>query len=283
MTKTILFVHGAWVTPRCWDPFRRPFEAAGYEVHAPAWPYLDAMSFLDAQCTLPDGFGALTVGRIADRYQAFIETLPEPPVLIGHSFGGLIVQMLLDRGLGAAGVAIDPAPIGGVVPGPSAFAAIAPILLRFAGWRRHYALTRSRFGRLFANGAPEDLADAAYQSFVIPAPGKIFHQAAFWLGTWVDPKRRTQPLLITAGSRDRLVSPYLSRAIYRKQRNAPGPTELKLFEDRSHFLIGEPGWEEIALYTLSWIERNAWITATPVEAATLVEEERPAVPAAQAG
>ena len=257
MAKTIVLVHGAWVTPRSWEPFRRPFEAAGYEVHAPTWPYLDRMTLLDAQCDLPDGFGGLTLGRIADKYQAYIGTLPEPPVLIGHSFGGLLVQMLLDRGLGRAGVALNPAPIGGIVPGPGAIAAIAPILLRFNGWNRPYAFTRDRFGRLFANGAPADQVDAAYRDYVVPAPGMIFHEAAFSLGTRVRPERRAQPLLITAGTEDRLISPYLSRAAYRLQSVSAAPTDFVEFEGRSHLLIAEPGWEEVALYALSWIERNA--------------------------
>jgi pimeloyl-ACP methyl ester carboxylesterase len=259
-------VHGAWVTPRSWDAFRRPFEAEGYEVHAPTWPYLDGMTLLDAQGALPGGFGGLTLGRIADKYQSFIDTLPEPPVLIGHSFGGLLVQILLDRGLGAVGVGLNPAPIGGIVPGPSALAAIAPILLRFNGWNRPYAFTREQFGRLFANGAPADQVDAAYRDYVIPAPGMIFHEAAFSLGTRVRPERRTQPLLITAGTSDRLISPYLSRAAYRLQRKSPAPTDYVEFEGRSHLLIGEPGWEEVALHTLSWIERNFRPQATMAEA-----------------
>lgn len=256
MAKTLVLVHGAWVTPRSWEPFRRPFEAAGYEVHAPTWPYLDRMTLLDAQCALPDGFGGLTLEQIADKYQAFVETLPEPPVLIGHSFGGLLVQMLLDRGLGIAGVALNPAPIGGIVPGPGALAAIAPILLRFNGWNRPYAFTRERFGRLFANGAPTDQVDAAYRDYVVPAPGMIFHEAAFSLGTRVRPERRAQPLLITAGTEDRLISPYLSRAAYRLQSKSAAPTDFVEFEGRSHLLIAEPGWEEVALHTLSWIERQ---------------------------
>lgn len=254
MTRSIVLVHGAWVTPSSWDPFRRPFEAEGYEVHAPTWPALDRLTLLEAQCAMPDGFGSLTLGRIADGYQGFIESLPEPPVLIGHSFGGLLVQMLLDRGLGAAGAALNPAPIGGIVPGPGALAAIAPILLRSNGWNRPYAFTRERFGRLFANGAPADQVDAAYRDYVIPAPGMIFHQAAFSLGTRIRPERRKQPLLITGGSEDRLISPYLSRAAYRRQSRSPAPTDYLEFPGRSHLLIAEPGWETVAANVLRWVE-----------------------------
>jgi len=254
MSRTIVFVHGAWVMPASWDNFRKPFEAAGFTVHAPAWPHVEGRSADELNANPPEGFGGLTVGRIADKYQSFIETLPEPPILIGHSFGGLLVQMLLDRGVGAAAVAINPAPIGGVIPGPGAFKAIAPIMFRLAGWTKPYRLTRKRFGSLFANTAPDDVVDEAYGSFVIPAPGMIFHQAALWLGTWVSPRRRTQPLLITGASEDRLVSPYLSRAAWRRQRKSPARTDYVEFPGRSHFLAGEPGWEEVALTALTWID-----------------------------
>lgn len=254
MAKTIVLVHGAWVTPASWDTFRQPFDAAGYTVHAPAWPFLDGRTAAELNAEPPEDLGRLTVGRIADKYQAFIATLPEAPILVGHSFGGLLVQMLLDRGVGVAGVAINPAPIGGIVPGPSAFRAIAPIVLRPLAWRRPYRFTRRRFSELFANGATEAVAGKAYDRFVIPAPGMIFHQAAFWLGTRVRPDRRKQPLLITGGDEDRLVSLYLSRAAYRRQRRSPAPTDYVEFPGRSHFLIAEPGWETVAASTLSWIE-----------------------------
>lgn len=254
MAKTIVLVHGAWVTPDSWDTFRQPFEAAGYTVHAPAWPFVEGRTAAELNAGPPEEFGRLSVGRIADKYQAFIATLPEPPILLGHSFGGLLVQMLLDRGVGAAGVAINPAPIGGIVPGPSALRAIAPILLRPGAWHRPYRFTRRRFAELFANGAPEAVAGRAYDRFVIPAPGMIFHQAAFWLGTGVRPDRRKQPLLITGGDEDRLISPYLSRAAFRRQRRSPAPTDYLEFPGRSHFLIAEPGWETVAASALSWIE-----------------------------
>lgn len=254
MTKTIVLVHGAWVTPESWDIFRQPFDAAGYTVHAPAWPFVEGRSAGELNAAPPAGFGGLTVGRIADEYQAFVATLPEAPILVGHSFGGLLVQMLLDRGVGIAGVAINPAPIGGIVPGPGALRAIAPILLRFGAWRKPYRFTPRRFAELFANGASEAGARSAFDRFVIPAPGMIFHQAAFWLGTGVKPERRRQPLLITSSDEDRLVSPYLSRAAFRRQGRSSARTDYLEFPGRSHFLIAEPGWETVAASVLSWIE-----------------------------
>jgi len=255
MTRTIVFIHGAWVTPDSWDVFRAPFDAAGYEVLTPAWPFVGQHGPAELNANPPATFGGLSIVRIADYLQTFIEALPEPPILLGHSFGGLLTQMLLDRGCGSAAVVLNPAPIGGLVPGPSAWRAIAPILLRLNGWNRPYKFTRERFGRLFANAAPPATVDEAYARYVIPAPGKIFHQAAFWSGTGIDPARRTQPLLITGGTEDRLISPYLSRAAYRRQRHAPGPTDYVEFPGRSHFLITEPGWEEVANYVLDWLGR----------------------------
>ncbi|HEV7659697.1 MAG TPA: alpha/beta hydrolase [Allosphingosinicella sp.] len=256
MARTIVFIHGAWVTPRSWNVFRAPFDAAGYDVRTPAWPQIGEHEAAELNADPPAGFGGLSIVRIADHLQAMIEALPEKPILLGHSFGGLLTQMLLDRGVGAAGIALNPAPIGGLVPGPSAWRAIAPILLRPNGWNRPYEFTRERFGRLFANAAPPVLVDQAYERYVIPAPGKIFHQAAFWSGTRVDPGRRTQPLLITGGTEDRLISLHLSRAAYRRQRRAPARTDYAEFPGRSHFLIAEPGWEDVAGHALSWIDRQ---------------------------
>ena len=272
MDRAIVLVHGAWVTPDFWEPFRRPFEAAGYTVHAPAWPLIGGSSALEINSDPPPGFGSLTVGRIADSYERFIRALDRPPILIGHSFGGLIVQLLLDRGLGAAGVALNPAPIRGALPGPGALRAIAPIVFRRNGWNRPYAFTRDRFGRLFANAAPADLVDQAFDSFVVPAPGRIFHQAALGLGTAVSPARRRQPLLISGGGSDRLISPRLSRAAYLIQRRSPAPTDYVCFPGRSHFLTNEPGWEEVADSALDWIRRlpRPIIFARPDQPATAI-------------
>lgn len=161
--------------------------------------------------------------------------------------------MLLDRGVGRAGVAINPVPIGGIVPRPTSIGAILPIVGRPGGWNHPYAFTRDRWARRFANGAPRAMADAAYDSFVIPAPGRIFYQAASWIGTRIDPRRRTAPLLITGSDRDRLVTPCLSRAAYRIQRRSPVPTAYLDLPGRLHFLIAEPGWEEVPDAALRWI------------------------------
>lgn len=253
-TNSIVFVHGAWMTARSWDNFAAPFEAAGYDVHIPTWPGLDGRTAAELNAAPPAGYGGLRIGRIVDHYADFIRRLPEPPILIGHSFGGLIVQLLLDRGLGAAGVALDPAPIGGVPAGLRALVSAFPILARWNGWNRPYALSPDEFAAKFANAAPAVQQADAHRSVAIPTPGRIFYQAAFMLGTWVSPRRRTAPLLVTGGSRDRLVTPFMSRLTYRRQKASPARTDYRLFDGRSHFLTAEPGWEEVADTTLRWLE-----------------------------
>lgn len=264
--KTVVFVHGAWVTVTSWNAFRRPFEAAGYRVLTPTWPGLDGLTADQINRAPPAGLGGLTVGAILDHLQAFIEALPEPPLLVGHSFGGMFVQKLLDRGVGAAAVALNPVLIGGVVPGPTTLGAALPILARCNAWNRPYAFTRARFAHRYANGAPKAQQDEAYDSYVIPAPGRIFFQAASWIGTRIDPARRTQPLLITGGDQDRLATPYLSRSAYEIQKRSPAPTDFKLFSGRSHLLIAEPGWDEVAAQALEWAERHYAPAAPPLAA-----------------
>lgn len=246
----IVLIHGAWVTAASWDDFRRPLEDAGHVVHTPTWPFLAGRTAADINRNPPKGFGSLTVGAIADHLAAQV---PRHATLLGHSFGGLLTQMLLDRGVGRAGIAVNPVPIGGIVPGPTSTGAILPIVARWNGWNRPYAFDRDRWFRRFANTAPRAQSDAAYDSFVIPAPGRIFYQAASGIGTRIDPRRRTAPLLITGSDRDRLVTPYLSRAAFRVQRRSAARTDYVDFPGRSHFLLNEPGWQGIARYALDWI------------------------------
>ncbi|MDB5454332.1 MAG: hypothetical protein JWO33_2910 [Caulobacteraceae bacterium] len=250
--QTVVFVHGAWVTPASWDTFRQPFEAAGYTVLTPSWPLLEGRTAADLRAEPPPGLGGLTIGAIADHLQAFIETLDAPALLVGHSFGGLLVQLLMDRGLGRAGIALNPVPIGGFVPGPVTLTAALPAVARWNGWNRTYSLSPELYARRYANAAPPALQAATYEAFVIPTPGRIFYQAASWIGTMVDPHRRKAPLLITAGDADRLVTPYVSRAAFRIQSRSGARTDFTMFPGRSHLLIAEPGWEAVAAESLAW-------------------------------
>ena len=248
----VVFVHGLWVTAASWSPFAEPWRAAGYEVHTPEWPVIEDLSVAELRDAPPPALGSLSIEAVVDRMAAHIRGLDRPPLLVGHSFGGLFIQLLLDRGLGRAGVALNPAPIAGVVPGWLTLSAAAPAILRPQGWRRPYALSREPWAERYANAAPPALQTETWEQYVVPTSGRIIHQAAFWRGTGVDPRRRRQPLLITAGDRDRLVTPYLSRAAFRIQSRSPAPTDFIDLPGRSHLLIAEPGWEEVARACIAW-------------------------------
>src|SRR5579872_4587332 len=202
MAKTALFVTGAWMHISSWDKFRGVFEPAGYQTLAPAWPGLDGDPAA-LRASPPQVLHGLGLKAITDHYAAIIGALEAPPLLVGHSFGGLIVQLLLDRGLGAAGVAFDPGPIAGVIPGPVSLLAATPPL--FKGPNGVFTLTRAGFGASFANTVPTNELPALYDAYVVPTPARIFYEAALMLGTRVHPATRTQPLLITAAERDRTV------------------------------------------------------------------------------
>ncbi|MBI4921198.1 MAG: alpha/beta hydrolase [Devosia nanyangense] len=250
-TRTVVFIHGAWMAPTSWDGFKGAFGAAGYRTLTPAWPLMDRPVAELRASPHPD-FGRLGVGEIADHHEALIRSLPEKPLLVGHSFGGLIVQMLLDRGIGAAGIAFDPAPIAGVTADPTSLGAALPAVLRWNGWNTPFMLSREGFANRFANTVPAADLGGYYDRLVVPAPGRIFYQAALMSGTGIRPARRNAPLLITSADKDRTVAPPLARQAYAIQRASPARTDFKTLADRSHFLCVEKGWEEVAKAALDW-------------------------------
>ena len=249
-TKTVLFITGAWMHTSSWDKFRSAFEASGYKTLAPAWPYLEAATAAELRDSPDKRLGTLTFGKIVDHYAKIIDGLDEQPLIVGHSMGGLITQLLLDRGYGVAGIAMDPGPIAGALPGPvSLLAAIPPILV---GPGNTHTISREGFAKNFANTISAGEQQAAYDAFVVPTPSNIFYQAAGMIGTWVKVKDRKQPLLVISAEHDRTVTPYLAKAIYNIQKRSPARTDFHQFADRSHFLAGEKGWEDVARYAIDW-------------------------------
>jgi len=186
-------------------------------------------------------------------FSTHIRAADEPPVLIGHSVGGLLVQLLIDRGLGAAAAALDPAPIRGVLPPPGGLAVHAPVLLR--PWRKVDLFSRRAWARDFANGLPPEQSDAAYDAHVIPTPTKVFRQAGLGLHTKVRPTPGKPPLLLVAGTADRTVPASTVRATYRKYRKAGAAVEFLEAPGHSHWLIAEPGWQVIADGVFDWVKR----------------------------
>ena len=253
-TKTVVFITGAWMHTSSWDKFRGAFEAAGYTTYAPAWPYLEGKPE-DLRANPDKRLGKLTFKQIVDKYAAFIDTLPEQPIIIGHSMGGLITQLLLDRGYGVAGIAMDPGPTAGAFPGLiSLLAALPPVL---SGPSTPYLISREGFAKNFANILSADEQKAAYDDYVVPTSSRIFWQAAGMIGTGVNVKARKQPLLVISAEHDRTVSPFLARQIFNQQKKAPARTDFQEFKDRDHFLAGERGWEDVAQYTLDWAAQAA--------------------------
>ena len=257
MSKTIMLVHGAWVTTDCWTNFRDFLEAKGHRVVVPEWPYLDRP--VEELRRSPDPrLAKMTIKGLVDHFEKQIRDLPEQPVLIGHSFGGLIVQMLLDRGLGAAGVAIDAAPPRGVLPSVTAIRSALPVLLMWRGWSRIASMSFKSFSTTIANTLSQSEQRRAYDRHIVPTAGRIYFQAALGVGNAVDfanPKR--PPLLLIAASEDRTSTSSMVKTMYRKQSRAPSRTDIHEFPNRSHWLIAEPGWEEVADKALKWAEVNA--------------------------
>lgn len=254
MSRTIMLIHGAWLTPASLDLFRRRYEGAGYTVLAPAWPYMDRPIEALRQTPAPE-LAHLTLGRIVDHYAGLLAQLPEPAILIGHSYGGLVVQMLLDRGLGLAGVSIDPGPAAGIKPGPKALAAALPVFLAWAGWSRTLTMKPGAFNRSFANRLPADAQAEAYARFIVPAPGRIYYQSVLGLGStidWNNPDR--PPLLLISGAEDRTVEPSMVRQNLTRYQRSQASTDFLSFPDRDHFLIASSGWEEVADAALAWAE-----------------------------
>ncbi|HMG81950.1 MAG TPA: alpha/beta hydrolase [Ferruginibacter sp.] len=261
MTKrTVVFVHGLWIHSSSWQPWMQFFKENGYEVLNSAWPG-DAATVEECRAN-PLPIANRGVVEIADSYATIIATLPEPPIIIGHSFGGLLTQILLGRGIAAAGIAIDPAPIKGVWQLPfSALKASLPVLGNPFNLKKAISLTFDQFRYGFANAVPEEEAKELYKLWTIPAPGRPLFQAAF---ATVNPNAETKantknttrgPLLITGGEKDHIAPPVLGKASVKKYSPAV-ITEFKLFEGRGHSLVVDHGWKEVAEYSLAWLNKN---------------------------
>lgn len=271
-SKTVVLIHGLWVTPRSWENFKHRYEARGYTVLAPAWPGIagDPANLRRDAASL-HGVG---IAEVVAHYEKIIRALPEPPIIIGHSYGGLITQLLLDRGLGAAGVAIDSVPPKGIYVLPvSTYEALTPALVNPAVAKRTYAIPFARWWRVFAGTLPEAEARAAYDAQVIPASGRAIFQAALSNVTpgslatvnFANPNRA--PLLVIGGGKDVIMPAALSRKIYAKHRASPVRTDYKEFADRDHYLVSGPGWEEVADHALDWAE-SATASVAPASASS---------------
>jgi pimeloyl-ACP methyl ester carboxylesterase len=260
--RTIVLVHGLWLTPLSWEGWQQRFESRGHKVLAPAWPGLEGS--VEEVRANPKRYERLGVKEITDHYDRIIRQLDSPPIIIGHSFGGLVTQLLLDRGLGAAGVAVHPAPIKGVLGLPYSQLKVAWVALKNpANNSRAIMLTPEQFHFGFTNTLSAEESKPVYDRLAVPGPGRPLFQAGL---ANFNPNAVTKvnrhnssraPLLMLAGDKDHTVPASTVRASYKIQEKSGAPTELKEFPGRSHYTVGQDGWEEVADYVLDWSVRNA--------------------------
>jgi pimeloyl-ACP methyl ester carboxylesterase len=256
----VVFIHGLWLLPSSWDRWGQLFEEAGYAPVSPGWP--DDPDTVAEAAANPDVFANKTVGQVADHYSVIIGTLTRKPAVIGHSFGGLIAQMIAGRGQSAATVAVDAAPFRGVLPLPlSALRAAFPVLGNPANRHRAVPLTFQQFRFAFANAVSEDEAHELYETFAVPASGAPLFQAAT---ANFNPRTEAQvdtrnphrgPLLIISGEQDNTVPRAISHAEYRRQEHNSGVTEFAAILGRGHSLTIDSGWAEVAQTALDFIGR----------------------------
>ena len=256
----VVFIHGLWLLPSSWDRWRSVFEDAGYATLAPGWP--DDPATVEEAKEHPEAFAHKTVGQVADHYEDLIGKLSKKPAIIGHSFGGLLAQILAGRGVSAASVAVDPAPFRGVLPLPiSALRSAAPVLHNPVNRGRAVPLTYEQFRYAFANAVSEDEAKELYDTYAVPASGApIFQAASANLNPWTEVKVKTKtadrgPLLIISGEKDHTVPGAVSSASYKKQKRNRGVTEFVEIKNRGHALTIDNGWREVADTALGFVKR----------------------------
>jgi non-heme chloroperoxidase len=258
----VVFIHGLWLLPSSWDRWGEVFEQAGYAAITPGWPD-DPETVAEANAH-PEVFANKTVGQVADHYAAVIDKLQKKPAVVGHSFGGLLAQMVAGMGLSAATVAIDAAPFRGVLPLPiSSLRSAAPVLGNPANRHRAVPLTYDQFRYAFANAVTEDEAKQLYDEFAVPAPGApLFQAAAANLNPWTEAKVDTEnpgrgPLLVVSGAKDHTVPRSISDATFKKQSKNKDVTEFVEIPGRGHALTIDSGWREVADTALAFVQRFA--------------------------
>jgi pimeloyl-ACP methyl ester carboxylesterase len=258
MTDQMILIHGAWLSARSWENYVEYFSAHGYDVSTPEWPRKHG----DVEALREDTseLAGLGVAEIVDHYEALIRALPAPPVLVGHSFGGLFVQLLLDRGVGKAGVAIDPASPKGVLRvAPSSLKSAGPAIKHPGNRHGVVELTPEQFNYGFTNTFEPEAAAAAYERYAVPETGRIFFQAGFANFSLHSPLEidfrndDRAPLLFITGDQDHTIPAGTVQSNVKKFRHSSARTDLLEFAGRSHLHMVQDGWEEIAAAILSWL------------------------------
>jgi pimeloyl-ACP methyl ester carboxylesterase len=261
-SNPVVFIHGLWLHKSSWQPWENLFSEAGYSTMAPGWPgEPDTVELARANADSVAGFG---IDDVTNHYAAIIEALDQAPILIGHSFGGMIAEKLLGLGLGASAIAIDAAQIKGVLPLPlSALHSTLPVFKNPANSHRSVALTAEQFRYGFGNALAENESNELYERWAVPSPGKPLFEAAaanFSLHSpaKVDTKNETRgPLLLIMGGQDHTVPESITKSTLKQYRHSSAETDLLEFEDRGHSLTVDSGWSKVAETCLTWLEEHS--------------------------
>jgi non-heme chloroperoxidase len=259
---TVVFVHGLWLLATSWENFAQFFQDAGYATVAVGWPD-DPETVAEAHEN-PDVFAGKSIGDIADHAQAVIELLDKKPTVIGHSFGGLLVQILAGRGLAAETVSISPAPFRGVLPLPYSALKVSSVALGNPGNKnRAVELTEDQFRYGFGNAVSEEESKELYAKYSVAGPGKpLFQAAAANFNPWTEAKvdgdtPERGPLLVLGGTKDHTVPPPIYKSSYKHQKDNPAVTEIFEFEGRGHSLTIDSGWKDVAEKSLEFVKANS--------------------------
>jgi len=258
----VVFIHGLWLHATSWQPWIDLFREAGYEPVAPGWPGEPA-GVAEAR-QRPDDVADYGIDDVTQHYAKIIAELPVKPIVIGHSFGGMIAQKLLGQDLAAAAVAIDAAQIKGVLPLPlSALRSTLPVFKNPGNKHRAVSLTAEQFRYAFGNAVTEEQSQELFDRWAIPSPGRpLFEAAAANFDPHSPAKVDTAndvrgPLLLVMGGRDHTVPEAVTRATLKQYRHSQAVTEIHEFADRAHSLTIDDGWRDVAEYSLSWLQRHS--------------------------
>jgi non-heme chloroperoxidase len=259
--QPVVFVHGLWLLPNSWDRWAERFDAEGYYAIQPGWP--DDPQTVEEAAADPEKFANKSIGQVAEHYERVIHALDKKPAIVGHSFGGLLAEILAGRGLAAVTVAISPAAYRGVLPLPvSSLKSAWPVLKNPQNKHRAVALTLEQFQFAFANAVPDDEARDLYGRFAVPGAGEpLFQSAAANVNPWTEDKVESNPdrgpMLLIAGELDHTVPPAVVNASYEIEKRFDGVTDYLAIPGRGHSLTIDHGWSDVADFALAFVRRYA--------------------------
>lgn len=278
----VVFIHGLWLHSTSWQPWAEMFAAAGHPTHLPAWPGEPAT--VEEARAQPQAQAGKGIDEVVEHHAAVLRSLDSKPIIIGHSFGGLIVQRLMSQDLAAAGIAIDPAQVRGVLPLPVAqLRSALPALGNPLNYRKAISLSPKQFRYGFANAVSEAESDALHERWTMPSPARpLFEAATANLNPRSPAKVDTHnnhrgPLLFISGTQDHTVPDVVTRAAYKLYRHSTAVTELRQIE-RGHSLVIDSGWTEVADLAMNWLDAQGFSKPAVIDLSSSTEPAKDQTP-----